>query len=315
MKKLLFTILITSLMININAQLKVLSNGQLEIPASSTMSKVIIDASGGGHVNIRPSLCGYGWLGMSQMYWGKLYVNEAYYNLHSSISSDERLKMNIQTIDTSSLHKFTKLRGVQYQRKADQGSTRSDFMNSSETFKKPISSDTEFGFIAQDLIKVYPQVVDYDTIADKYFIKYTELIPILTEAIKEQQKLLDLYSKTMLLQEEAIITLRKDVEELKANVLINKGIDKDKPNNCFLTQNQPNPFQNSTSVQYKIQCRHKTASVIVADVYGNKMTEYSLKDNEGQLEISSKGWKQGIYYYTLIADNKIVETKIMLLGK
>ena len=82
--------------------------------------------------------------------------------------SDARVKDNVKTIDNA-LEKVTKLRGVSY--------TRNDIKDKS--FK--------VGVIAQEVLKVLPEVVSQDE-NDKYSVSYGNITGVLIEAIKEQQK-------------------------------------------------------------------------------------------------------------------------------
>ena len=82
--------------------------------------------------------------------------------------SDKRVKENIKTIDNA-LEKVTKLRGVSY--------TRKDINDKS----------TKIGVIAQEVLEVLPEVVNQD---DKgmYSVAYGNIVGVLIEAVKEQQK-------------------------------------------------------------------------------------------------------------------------------
>ena len=82
--------------------------------------------------------------------------------------SDARVKDNVKTIDNA-LEKVKKLRGVSY--------TRNDIEDKS----------TKVGVIAQEVLKVLPEVVDQDE-NDKYSVSYGNITGVLIEAIKEQQK-------------------------------------------------------------------------------------------------------------------------------
>ena len=104
-------------------------------------------------------------------------------------SSDERLKTNINQIDNA-LEKVTQMEGVYF-----------DW--------KDKSDDRQVGLIAQDLEKTLPEVVNQDT--DGYYsISYGGVVPVLIEAIKEQQ--------TLILQQQ------KQIDELKQDYihLLNK---------------------------------------------------------------------------------------------
>lgn len=99
-------------------------------------------------------------------------------------SSDARLKTNINTM-TGSLDNILKLRGV--------------------TFNWKESSDNRlhYGFIAQEIEKVFPDLVGTDSNGFKT-VNYSGVIPVLTEAIKTQQ--------------EEIESLKSENEQLKSTL-------------------------------------------------------------------------------------------------
>ena len=84
-------------------------------------------------------------------------------------SSDERLKKNIHTI-TNPIEKVSALRGVSFEYK--------------ETGQKQI------GFIAQEIEKIIPEVVGENPDGYKG-VQYQNVVGLLVEAIKEQQKQID----------------------------------------------------------------------------------------------------------------------------
>ncbi|MBQ4406868.1 MAG: tail fiber domain-containing protein [Bacteroidales bacterium] len=99
-------------------------------------------------------------------------------------SSDMRLKTNINTM-TGSLDNILKLRGV--------------------TFNWKESSDNRlhYGFIAQEIEKIFPDLVGTDSNGYKT-VNYIGVIPVLTEAIKTQQ--------------EEIESLKSENEQLKSTL-------------------------------------------------------------------------------------------------
>ena len=88
-------------------------------------------------------------------------------------NSDEKLKENIQTIENA-LEKVLSLRGVEYDR-IDSG-------------------DHQIGVIAQEVEKIVPAVVYGDEIKS---VAYANLVGLLIEAIKEQQKEIDELKKNL----------------------------------------------------------------------------------------------------------------------
>jgi len=82
--------------------------------------------------------------------------------------SDARVKENVETIENA-LDKVTQLRGVSY--------TRNDVEDKT----------TKIGVIAQEVLEVLPEVVQQDD-EGKYSVAYGNMVGLLIEAIKEQDK-------------------------------------------------------------------------------------------------------------------------------
>ncbi|MCK4500831.1 tail fiber domain-containing protein, partial [Candidatus Babeliales bacterium] len=123
-----------------------------------------------------------------------LYVTGNAYATGTWSGSDKRWKKNISPIP-SSLDKITGLSGVEFDWRTDEFPDH-DF-----------DSGRQIGFIAQDVLKVLPELVKQD---DKgyYSIEYSKVVPVLVNAVKEQQQQIDK-------QQEQINMLIKELEELK----------------------------------------------------------------------------------------------------
>lgn len=96
----------------------------------------------------------------------KLSVNGDVYAKSYQTASDERLKTNIRPLSGDLLYNIN---GISYKKK-----------------NQPDKS-VYFGFVAQEVQKVYPEIVSID---DKGYlsINYLSLIPVCIEAMKDQQK-------------------------------------------------------------------------------------------------------------------------------
>nr|HPG31276.1 tail fiber domain-containing protein [bacterium] len=110
------------------------------------------------------------------------------YNLHVNGSvagtsgynnlSDARYKKNISSIENAS-ELVSKMRGVSFDWKKE------DYKNLNFEDKR------QLGLIAQELEEILPEAVSTDNEGYKS-IAYSKIIPVLIEAIKEQQKTIDL---------------------------------------------------------------------------------------------------------------------------
>ncbi|MBI5103195.1 MAG: tail fiber domain-containing protein [Nitrospirae bacterium] len=107
----------------------------------------------------------------------KLYVAGSAYTTGAWQSSDEKFKKNILQVDNA-LEKVLSLDGVSYEWKTD------------EYKEKGFPDGRHYGFIAQDIEKVLPEVIR-DGPEDEKAVAYAEIIPVLIEAIKEQQKAIE----------------------------------------------------------------------------------------------------------------------------
>jgi hypothetical protein len=117
--------------------------------------------------------------------------------------SDARYKKNISTI-TAPLGKLSQLNGVTYNYRS------ADFPD------MKFSDQQQLGLIAQDVEKVFPQLVFED---DKGYkaVDYVKLIPLLVESIKTQQQQIDRQQKIQQQQQQEMDALKKEIKILLNN--------------------------------------------------------------------------------------------------
>jgi len=117
-------------------------------------------------------------------------------------ASDIRHKTNIQTLPKNTLEKVLDLRGV-------------SFNWNTEYLKKypDISKANQIGVIAQEVEKIYPELVLTDPDGYKS-VAYDRFGPILIEAVKEQQKEIDSLKSE-------VDSLKKDIEVIKQTLKTN----------------------------------------------------------------------------------------------
>ena len=109
---------------------------------------------------------------------------------HDCTISDVRLKRNIAPL-TGALDRVKQLRGVSFD------------WDVAENPRLKLSAGRKIGFVAQEVASVLPDVVsevrfrfrdeDGNVVSDDTYsgIAYSQLIPVLIEAIKEQQAIID----------------------------------------------------------------------------------------------------------------------------
>lgn len=237
--------------------------------------------------------------------------------------SDKKFKENIEGIDNA-LEMINKLSPATYTFKG-----RDAFP--SFTF----SAGKQYGFIAQELEKVIPELVEekvnpaqYDKEGKKIAdavpfkgIEYTELIPILTAGIQEQQSII---SKQQVIIDDLqadIVEQKNKIDELeerlKAMEMNLAGINGNENTSvAVLYQNTPNPTSGNTEIRYKLPLQSVSANITIYDMNGRQIRTIELSGSgEGYVNVSTSELESGIYLYSLIINGQEADTKRMVISK
>lgn len=206
--------------------------------------------------------------------------------------SDRTIKKNIQSIPNA-LELLDKIQPKKY-----------EFDNSKYPGLSVSGTKDNYGVIAQELELVLPSLIKETPIPDgkQGFLKekikavnYIELIPILIQAIKDQQE---------------------QIEQLKYEVSKQTAIDSKSNTNdgAYLAQNIPNPFTSTTVINYRLPAATKKASIGIYDMNGRELKQVALSaEREGSITINANELPSGMYFYSLIVNGKLVDSKKMIL--
>jgi len=148
------------------------------------------------------------------------------------------------------------------------------------------------GFIAQELEKVLPHLVATDGAGNKA-VNYTELIPYLVEAIKEQQiQINDLKAQLT----ENFKTQNQDLIEL---------------NNTKIISVSPNPSNDFITVSFNVEKSIQNAKLNVHDLNGNVIVSLNINDRDNNINrtLQRDNFGKGIYIVSLIVNGKSIDTK------
>ncbi len=118
--------------------------------------------------------------------------------------SDLKLKKNISKIDNA-LNKILRLQGVNYE------------WRNKEFPSYNFEEGTKIGFVAQEVEEILPELVKTENDGVKS-VAYSNMIPVLVEAIKEQQKLIDLGKDKEALLNERINLLQAQLSEQQEKI-------------------------------------------------------------------------------------------------
>ena len=218
--------------------------------------------------------------------------------------SDEKLKLNIMPI-SSQTNNLLKLRSVSYKLNHEEMKSKSSSSDTDSLSRNKLTSETalqddriHYGFLAQDVKKIYPELV-YEDEAGTLGIDYVSFIPLLITELKNQN--------------ETIENLKHEIQTLKATN-VNTIMNRDKSLG-ELYQNYPNPFDQTTTIKFKLSNNTNSAEIYVYNLQGNLIKSYSMNNADESIEIKASELKPGMYLYSLLSNGMVVDTKTMVLSE
>ncbi len=257
----------------------------------------------------------------------RLHVNGNVKAASFIVSSDRRLKSNVRDFN----HGLDAVLSLQPIRFSYNGRAST------------IEGDEHIGLVAQELQRIAPELVEefthvnYEINEDGEQIKTgeetylqirdSEVKYLLFNAIKEQQSIIDDKSKQIVQLEEKLNELASKVEQLygandkqgqtELEQNINElDIELMGEVGIFLGQNAPNPFKESTVIEYAISIPFSKAELRFNDMNGKVIhVERIVKTGEGRVNLKTTNLLAGQYSYCLIVDENLSDCKTMMLSK
>lgn len=200
-------------------------------------------------------------------------------------SSDSTLKTNIHKIEGDILSKVCKLDGYTYNWKDDK------------------DGQLQVGFIAQEVEKVFPELVETVDSSNVKLMSYIGMIPYLLEAIKAQQ--------TQIEDLKEQLGDNNNSAELKSYSMFEQE-STDTP--ASLSQNKPNPFSSETRIEMFVPKLVANATLYVYDLQGKQVKSITVTGRGATFEtIHASELQAGLYIYSLVTDGKLVGSKQMVL--
>ncbi|OFY84986.1 MAG: hypothetical protein A2236_03195 [Bacteroidetes bacterium RIFOXYA2_FULL_33_7] len=245
--------------------------------------------------------------------------------------SDGRFKFNV-TENVKGLEFINKLRPVTYQLNTKE---LDDFVSQNMPDENkasrregmdftPSTAIIHSGFIAQEVESAAKEcgfessiVQTPDNDADPYALTYAEIVVPLVKAVQEQQKIINDLSTTVNELQEQLNALNGNGEKTMQNNIGAQGNsinihDLELAENAFLYQNVPNPFSEGTTIKYFIP-ENANAQIIFYNEFGSQIKIFNIEENGmGQLNISASNLAAGMYSYSLIISEKVIDTKKMI---
>jgi hypothetical protein len=235
-----------------------------------------------------------------------------------STLSDGRFKKEVKD-DVSGLEFISQLHPVSYSLDVKAYNT---FLgveaNDEELPEARNASIRQTGFIAQEVAEVIKKtgyvfhgVEAPQNEKDHYSIRYAEFVVPLVKAVQELNTVAKEQQKTIEEQQRKI--------DLLLTLISNNGGIGDKESSSgtsILFQNFPNGFTNETVIEMVLAQQVRDAAIVIYDVTGKKVKSIPVHGRgKTSVKISANELIAGNYSYTLMVNNKVVDTKKFSLTK
>ncbi len=232
--------------------------------------------------------------------------------------SDGRFKSNVTTEQVKGLDFIKRLRPVTYNFDAKaltQHMTQNMTEEKRQTYLKQdfdrVFNKVQTGFIAQEVEEAakasgynFSGVYTPKDKTDTYGVSYYQFVVPLVKAVQEQQQMIEAQQKII----DAL--LNTNTEAKKA--LQQTNVDKI---GFTMEQNNPNPFTLETTVTYNLPKEINSAYMAVYDLSGKQITTFPINQKgEGSMVINAEKLAPGIYIYSIIGDNKVLDSKRMVVA-
>jgi len=269
-----------------------------------------------------------------------------------TVTSDKRLKTNIQKIDNSALNKIDNVDVVSFE-------------------YKNVKGKKQMGIIAQDIAEIFPNSVGKRIIdgeerltfnPNDLFYTLVKAFQELSEIVNQNSDGIDLINNELVVQQTQIENLQEENKEVKAeneelkneikilrqqvqnqenrltkietmlqrlgenntteimNQMAISDSDQNIKNNLpTLLQNYPNPFFGETSIIYSLPEKTRSARIQVYNLDGQlvKIFDLPLKPGQATLSLNKRNFNVsvGAYVYNLVVNDASIDSKQMVITK
>ena len=253
-------------------------------------------ASAGGTVsfNYPGSYAGY--------FNGKVLATGTIYGSVSSLSNASNSSSSATTTlietrdDESAVSRLAQMKNIKFSINDLDGKDKRNALE-----EDPIYSKVHHGLDAEQLEKLYPELVEKDNNGN-YWINYIELIPILVKGINElSSELAELKGASPKMARD----MSTSIGEATTDVDVVR-----------MDQNTPNPFNESTVIKLNIPQSTTTANILIYDLNGKQIDKVSVDERgETNVTVYASNLESGMYIYSLILDGKVTVTRKMIVEK
>lgn len=183
------------------------------------------------------------------------------------------------------------------------------------------------GLDPSEVLQVNPDWTVKSEDGEQIGINYQQFVALAIKSVQEQQLLIEgqegeiaLLEKEEAEMEARLAKIEAQLAKLAANgnapsLPTTPSAQPLTPGEFQLQQNRPNPFREETNIEFKVPASANSAKVQLTNTSGEIVRNYSLSKGTNQLNIKSNSLENGTYFYSLIIDGELVDTKQMIIQK
>ena len=234
--------------------------------------------------------------------WSTLDVNGDIYSYGVWIGSDKRFKKDINTLNNA-LDKVLALRGTEY-------------VYTNDVFKdRNFPEEKQIGFIAQEMEQVMPNLVRSNG-GNGYTVNYVGLIPVLVEAMKEQQSQIEDKDAAISCLQSKMESLEARLARLEANMSQTasdaRPIEETKLNKSFGIA--PNPSTGHFQLNLSEGMQTETSVLLIFDQNGREVTRQTIEAGSKVAEFDLNV-PNGLYNLSILSQGKLTATQTLVVAK
>lgn len=235
-----------------------------------------------------------------------------------STLSDGRFKTDLKE-DVAGLEFINKLRPVSYSIDKD---AVNKFLGIPDSVSQQLAklgdnNARQNGFVAQEVEEVIKKeghvfhgIEAPQNENDHYGIRYAEFVVPLVKAVQELTAKIEMQEKFA--QEQ-----KKEMDVLKQQLKLSGTSTVDEYNSktdVALYQNNPNPFTVDTEIGMSLPENIAQATLIIYNMEGKQLKVIPINERGKTIvKIEGNELKAGMYFYSLLVDGKVLDTKRMIL--
>jgi len=334
-KNVIISMALGTMVIGANAQIKILTNGNVGIGTNNVCHSVVkLQINyGGNNIAIAPDFNGPCIGGSTDRldFWHPISKWNKVKFKSSIVSSDSTLKTDIMPMEYAT-NILKQIKTYSYYFKDDCLDTRK----------------REYGVLAQELEGVLPELID--TARGNLFVNYNAFFAFLIKGFNEQQTVIEQLRQEIEILQEIVFGQELDLTELyelsnkvnKMQEILNcfcrqgTGINPDCceggtippyyrdttnnsnkiPQSPVLYQNTPNPFSSNTEISCNIPNQFTNAFIYIYNLQGVELMSFPvMQTGYSTVIVYASALPAGMYLYTLVVDGVIIDSKRMILTK